>query len=383
MHTRKEKGEVYMSLKEKVKQLKVGQEFKSYRAVCEILGEKQKGGTSKNAQLKEWSRYFNHRKDGNKWVITEIYGNPLDKYDARSLLSGGSDYTEDLQTLILMLVELTGNENNLVITRNNLIMQLGLVNSNYKVGKHYPLGIERLLNVEPEVVLDFFTSTDRNLKRIIESALNKLDKKSLIRWRGARVLKFIGEEETRTATKKEDEYILESERRIMEKLNCNNEGEIFARGLSQTYYNQVMMTLNNDYNLHIEYYFRAYEIIFSKRSVQRELNKLPLDERIMVANRLNNNLKNNLCTNAKNRHRRVFKKIENEKKEWKENENNLGVKVLTLTPIEEARSKKDYVDSTRKLINTTISLEEKDKGDVIIKTHYEVIGELSKNKNSK
>ena len=61
----------------------------------------------------------------------------------------------------------------------------------------------------------------------------------------------------------------------------------------------------------------------------------------------------------------------------------MGVKTLPLTPIEEARSKKDYVDSTRKLIDTTISLEERDKGDVIIKTHYEVIGELSKNKNSK
>lgn len=369
-----------MSLKEKVKQLKVGQEFKSYRAVCEILGEKQKGGTSKNAQLKEWSRYFNHRKDGNKWVITEIYGNPLDKYDARSLLSGGSDYTEDLQTLILMLIELTGNENNLVITRNNLIMQLGLVNSNYKVGKHYPLGIERLLNVEPEVVLDFFTSTDRNLKRIIESALNKLDKKSLIRWRGARVLKFIGEEETRTATKKEDEYILESERTIMEKLGCANEGEVFARGLSQTYYNQVMMMLNNEYNLHLDYYFRAYEIIFSKKSIQRELSKLSLEEQNVVTNRLNNNLKNNLCVNARNRHRKVYKKIQDGQKEWELNQNSFGIKPLVLSPIEEARSKKEYVDSTRKLINTTISLEEKDKGDAIIKTHYEAIGELSKNK---
>lgn len=378
---RKEKGFDRMSLIEKVKELKIGQEFKSYRAVCQALGESVKnGGKSKEAQMKEWARYFNHRKDGNKWIITELYHAPLDKYDGRSLLSGGSVYTDDLQTLILMLADMQGKKNNLLITRNNLIMQLGLVNVNYKTGKHYPLGMEEVLNVESEVLSDFFTSTDRNLKRMIETAMNKLDKKSLIRWRKARVLKRNGEEESEVATREEDERILEVERRVMDELGCKDEAEVIFRGFSQTYYNQVVMTLNNEYNFNLDYYFRAYEIIYSKKFIQMELNKLPLEDRQMASKRLNQNLQNNLCTNAKNRQRRVRKKLV-EHQNWTLDKSNMGLKPVSLSAIEMARNKETYIESTQKLIQTTINPKEEDKGDLIIKKHYEVIERKSKGRS--
>ena len=369
-------------LEEKVKELKIGQEFKSYREVCKALGESVKGGKGKDYQMKEWARYFNHRKSGNKWIITEIYYMPLDKYDGRSLLSGGSAYTDDLQTLILMLADMQGKNNNLLITRNNLIMQLGLVNINYKTGKHYPLGMEEVLKIESEVLSDFFTSTDRNLKRMIETAMNKLDKKSLIRWRKARVLKRNGEEEGEVATREEDERILEVERKVMDELGCKDEAEIIFRGLSQAYYNQVVMTLNNEYNFNLDYYFRAYEIIYSRKYIQMELNKLSIEDRQMASNRLNENLQNNLCTNAKNRQRRVRKKL-SEEQNWKLNKGNMGLKPISLSPVEVARNKETYIESTQKLIQTTINPKEEDKGDLIIKKHYEMIEKKSKERKSK
>ena len=62
-----------------------------------------KNGNAKKAQLKEWARYFDYQKDGNKFIITEVFDEPLDKYDARTFNSGGSIYTNDLQTLIMGL----------------------------------------------------------------------------------------------------------------------------------------------------------------------------------------------------------------------------------------------------------------------------------------
>ena len=184
------------------------------------------------------------------------------------------------------------------------------------------------------------------------------------------------------ATREEDERILEVERRVMDELGCKDEAEVIFRGFSQTYYNQVVMTLNNEYNFNLDYYFRAYEIIYSKKFIQMELNKLPLEDRQMASKRLNQNLQNNLCTNAKNRQRRVRKKLV-EHKNWTLDKSNMGLKPVSLSAIEMARNKETYIESTQKLIQTTINPKEEDKGDLIIKKHYEVIERKSKEKKSK
>lgn len=53
--------------------------FKNYKELCEFLEEPVKGGTSKEAQIKEWQRYFAFERQGNKYIITEIYDTPLEK----------------------------------------------------------------------------------------------------------------------------------------------------------------------------------------------------------------------------------------------------------------------------------------------------------------
>ena len=113
-----------------------------------------------------------------------------------------------------------------------------------------------------------------------------------------------------------------------------------------------------------------------------ELNKLPLEDRQMASKRLNQNLQNNLCTNAKNRQRRVRKKLV-EHKNWTLDKSNMGLKPVSLSAIEMARNKETYIESTQKLIQTTINPKEEDKGDLIIKKHYEVIERKSKEKKSK
>jgi hypothetical protein len=41
------------------------------------------GGNAKKAQIKEFERYFNYKKVGQKFIITEIYNEPLTKVDKR------------------------------------------------------------------------------------------------------------------------------------------------------------------------------------------------------------------------------------------------------------------------------------------------------------
>ena len=110
-----------------------------------------------------------------------------------------------------------------------------------------------------------------------------------------------------------------------------------------------------------------------------ELNKLPLEDRQMASKRLNQNLQNNLCTNAKNRQRRVRKKLV-EHQNWTLDKSNMGLKPVSLSAIEMARNKETYIESTQKLIQTTINPKEEDKGDLIIKKHYEAIERKTKGK---
>lgn len=70
-------------MENKYNNLKVGQIYKSYRQVCEALCEDVRGGSSKMAQIKEWNCYFKYEKDGNKFIIKEIYTVPLKKEDGR------------------------------------------------------------------------------------------------------------------------------------------------------------------------------------------------------------------------------------------------------------------------------------------------------------
>lgn len=65
------------------KLLEVGQVYKSYKALCEHLGEKIEAGNSKKAQIKDWNRYFKFTRDKNTLVISGVYDKPKTKIDGR------------------------------------------------------------------------------------------------------------------------------------------------------------------------------------------------------------------------------------------------------------------------------------------------------------
>lgn len=76
--------------------LKVGETYKNYRELCSALDEPVKTSNSKKAQLKEWARYFDWSKEGNKFIITEIYLEPKEKVENR----GGARRTSELNELL-------------------------------------------------------------------------------------------------------------------------------------------------------------------------------------------------------------------------------------------------------------------------------------------
>ena len=68
----------------KIENIQVGMVVKNYKVMCELLGEKEKNGHSKESQLKKWQSRFHWIKDGHKFIIKEIYDEPLPIEDGRS-----------------------------------------------------------------------------------------------------------------------------------------------------------------------------------------------------------------------------------------------------------------------------------------------------------
>lgn len=79
----------------KLDNLEAGMRVPNYRRLCDLLEEPIKDGNSKNAQLKEWERFFSYEKQGNAFLITEIFETVKPTSDGRMA------YAQFLEPLLL------------------------------------------------------------------------------------------------------------------------------------------------------------------------------------------------------------------------------------------------------------------------------------------
>jgi hypothetical protein len=70
-----------------ISKLEIGMVIKNYKGMCELLGEKIKGGgQSKQLQLKDFERFFKYHKEGQKFIIDEVYDAPIEKINNRMVV---------------------------------------------------------------------------------------------------------------------------------------------------------------------------------------------------------------------------------------------------------------------------------------------------------
>ena len=119
-----------------IQNLKQGQVIKNYKELCKILDIKVGAGNTKLAQLKELERYCKYKKDGNKFVIEEIYNNPLAKVDGRGKSAGSRNNYKGIYAELadkLILDYLNSFNKSVINTTNNVIAEkIGLINHNFR-----------------------------------------------------------------------------------------------------------------------------------------------------------------------------------------------------------------------------------------------------------
>ena len=111
--------------------LESGMVVRNYKEMCEMLNGEICDGNSKKAQLKEWSRYFAWEKKGQKFIILDIYDEPLPKDDGRQ---NKNIYVQYIQVILMKILSKQKNTKEpFYITTNQLWRLLGMINNNLKL----------------------------------------------------------------------------------------------------------------------------------------------------------------------------------------------------------------------------------------------------------
>lgn len=222
--------------------LREGLVVKNYKSMCSLLECDVCGGDSKKSQLKNWKRYFNYEKSGQKFIITEIYDTPFPSEDARKLKEGL--YVKYIELLLLKyLSSCDGYQTK--ITKSNLYQILGLTNKNYYQLKSAdnPYAIANIKNSIKENCDTLVTEFDihhfqqraeAKLNKILYTALDSMSKRFLIKYHTEYVLRVPREDgqsgyELEVASPRQVSLILEAQHRILDGMGYENITQVALR----------------------------------------------------------------------------------------------------------------------------------------------------------
>ena len=353
--------------------------YKNYKELCGILEEPIKGGKSKQLQMKDFERYFKYHKEGHKIIIDDIYSKEKEKIDMRKSEyisetdkrhnGNNTFYGEDIEKLLLLMMASTMVDDELILPMSIILNKISMVNSNYSIGRRNQEKLSEILKIDEKYVNDFYDTTHSNLRSTLESALNRLDKKALLRWKTVRMVckkvavvkyneldeieidmdtdrvQYSIQEEYDIATKEQDLIIIDAENKILEEMKLNNLNEVIRYGKINEFYKKVYNIVKKKAN--IKYYFNGYCLIFNRNNIVKELEKHGEDlEEIRV--KLNQKVKEKTLDNAVKRQEKTTKETiaKGYGKKRKTDKQNL-------------RLSDTYLDNIQLLIDTVIDIKAK------------------------
>ena len=353
--------------------------YKNYKELCGILEEPIKGGKSKQLQMKDFERYFKYHKEGNKIIIDDIYSKEKEKIDMRKSEyisetdkrhnGNNTFYGEDIEKLLLLMMASTMVDDELILPMSIILNKISMVNSNYSIGRRNQEKLSEILKIDEKYVNEFYDTTHSNLRSTLESALNRLDKKALLRWKTVRMVckkvavvkyneldeieidmdtdrvQYTIQEEYDIATKEQDLIIIEAENKILEEMQLNNLNEVIRYGKINEFYKKVYEIVKKKAN--IKYYFNGYNLIFNRCNIIKELEKHGEDlEEIRV--KLNQKVKEKTLDNAIKRQEKTTKETIAK-----------GYGTKRKTDKQNLRLSDTYLDNIQLLIDTVIDIKAK------------------------
>ena len=258
---------------------------KNYKEMCKLLNQEEKTGNSKKAQEKEWKRYFKWEKQGQKYIIEEIYENPLPVQDKRK--NGNHNiYMQYIEVLLLSFLSQKKGYT-YTLTQKRWWKELGMVNKKY--GLNTEQEKERLKKINYSItdfeINSFYGRTHRKLTDIFTGALKSLRNRRLIDFSKETIM--VDADGIYMLSDDNDKCnILEAEREVLQEFGYEKMIQVQLSFKTKSFYKRVYEILDEKYG--IKYYFKQIRIIYTSTDIinalpilQEKLNKKLLNERIV------------------------------------------------------------------------------------------------------
>jgi len=265
---------------------------KNYKLMCHLLQQEQKTSNSKKAQHKEWQRYFDYEKQGQKYIITEIYTEPLAKNDKRAL-GNGSIYVPHIE--LILLNYLSKQEGfTAILTLKKLFLLMGMINPKY-IEENKDMLKARNEHITDYQINHFYQRTYQKLRKIIFDSLRNLKNRCLIDYEELTMINIIEPDiygilrtNIRSADDEEKKNIMAAKKIILDEMGLESITLVHLKFKHVEFYNKVNMLLKDKYN--INYVYTDIKILFTKEHIikaleQAELNmqKLMLNDKVITA----------------------------------------------------------------------------------------------------
>lgn len=363
--------------------------IKNYKELCKVLEIGVKEGNSKKSDIKEFKRHFKFKQNGHKFIVEEIYDMTLDKIDGRGI---NGKYSDDIQNLMISLMHQSDKEE-LFLSSNVLLKKLNMINKNYALARRNVPKLSELIEVDEDIIYDFYNTTNNSLVTALETALKRLRSRRLIIWEKvigvAKVTHSTNEYgevqiniedntkdkasidtslEYRVATFEEKQIILEIEKNVLREMGYKDTQSVFLNGLWRTYKRRVTKRVRQQLN--IKYHFDAYAITFVSDNIEEEYNNMKDNTYYSSYNNINKNVYNSIKDNAITKHNNSKAKEDNSKAKLSEVEDilqlysdnevkNINEKVV-LKAYDKVRVKENFVQNTITIADNVILANAKD-----------------------
>jgi hypothetical protein len=333
--------------------------IKNYKEMCKILSEDISAGDTKKAQINNWKRYFDFYKEGQQYIITEVYDVPYPSDDARKRREGL--YVKYIELLLIEYLSKC-EDYKTDISKKALYRILGMTNENYsnfKNKKNYNQLKEKIMHDTSCTITDlsidhFYQRSDQKLNSILMSALKSMKDRFLIDYRSINTIVVKtedGEIISRQATDTEDKKILAMKEETLIEMGYRSFSDLIIRGKVEDFFKLLNKKGNERYEwdysykqLHIikvddidkQIPIKADEI----RRLSYQIQKLDLNKSVVQA--LNDNAEKKYAKQENQEWGELFENVE-----YTEEEKQMVIDSLYAT---------NYVEIQKELANYLISL---------------------------
>lgn len=237
----------------------VGTVINNYEHFCILTGMPYKNNTnSKNANKKEWRRFYDWRKEGHKFIITEVKETIEARVDGRCN-GNNSRYVEYTTALLLHYIySKDAISNNVVEIANKTIYStIGLHNELYNKKSTINSYIPKI-DITRFNISDFYSRSGNKFNEIKNTTLNNLVKTSRVE--SATSVYKINDKYCRTASKEEESEIRAVENIVLLELNLEHMRAVYKAGKESIFFDKVNEQLETKFGWNA---YRTNEIVLN------------------------------------------------------------------------------------------------------------------------